>query len=213
MKIRPEVVKPVILLAIVSTITYIAFKSIVLLLLFIALILLTINFFRDPERTPDSEKNEDILSPADGKVIIVDEGEPRLPFGDEITKKFKRVAIFMSPFDVHVNRAPCSGVVKKMVAIKGGFRRAFLEKAEENSKVVWHIVDENNDNFVVVQIAGAIARRIKTFKREGDKIERGERIGMIYFGSRVDLYFPPKYNIRVKIGDKVYAGKTVICSL
>ncbi len=184
---------------------------------FFILTLFLINFFRDPHRTPETQDENDIISPADGKVLLkqkveIDEnmglGIPEL-----LGRKMKRIAIFMSPFDVHVNRAPISGVVVSMKRYDGGFARAFLEKSEKNSRVVWHIKDERGQDFILVQIAGAIARRISTFRKPGDKIKRGERIGMIYFGSRVDLYIPEHFDFIVREGDKVFAGKTCIAQL
>ncbi len=172
-----------------------------------------LNFFRDPERIPESKNESDLISPADGKVFLKDEviipGD--FEFQELRGKKMRRIAIFMSPLDVHVNRSPVSGEVVNIVRKSGGFERAFLEKSELNSRVLWHIRN-GKDNFILVQIAGAIARRIKTFKKVGDRVARAERIGMIYLGSRVDLYIPENYKFSVEIGQKVLAGKTKIAS-
>lgn len=210
MPIRPEGIKLIFAVFFIAILFLVLTKKIIISLPFLIILVLIINFFRDPQRYPDSNDQDDIISPADGKVIIVNEAN-QSDIG--LDKSFKRIAIFMSPLDVHVNRAPRSGKILKLVRKTGGFERAFLEKSEQNSRLVWHIVDENGDDFVIVQIAGAIARRIKSFKNVGDEIKRGERIGMIYLGSRVDLYIPHKYDITVKVGDKVYAGKTIVASL
>lgn len=209
MPIRPEGLKLIIATFILGLTIFVLTKNIILIFPFLVLLLLVLNFFRDPERYPDSTDPNDIISPADGKVIIVDQAKQ-----DDlgIDKIFKRVAIFMSPLDVHVNRAPCSGKVVELIQKSGGFERAFLEKSEKNARLIWHIVNQKEEDFLIVQIAGAIARRIKSFKEKGDEIKRGERIGMIYLGSRVDLYIPQNYEITVKVGDKVYAGKTIVAS-
>lgn len=204
--IRPEGVKFISASLLLTAIVYV-FAGFLFSIPFFVLTALVINFFRDPERYPDSQNEDDILSPADGRVFIIDESKP-----EGLDSVFKRVAIFMSPLDVHVNRAPSSGVIKELDSRSGGFERAFLEKSEKNARLIWKISDRDGNTFVLVQIAGAIARRIKAFKKKGDEVKRGERIGMIYFGSRVDIYLPKNYNIKVKIGDRVYSGKTVLAS-
>jgi phosphatidylserine decarboxylase len=151
-------------------------------------------FFRDPDRKPDGEG---VLSPADGKVTVLREEEGRL-----------RLGIFMNLYDVHVNRAPVGGEVVGSEHREGGHRPAFSKKSERNERVVTQI-----DGYVVVQIAGAFARRITSYVGEGDTVERGDRIGVIAFGSRVDVVFPESYereDIVVKKGDRVRAGETVL---
>lgn len=207
---RPEGLKILGLLVIAFCFVYVIFENVLLILPFIVASLFIINFFRDPERTPDSERESDLVSPADGKVILIDEVEKVVL--NSGPNRFRRIAIFMSPLDVHVNRAPVSGRVVRVERIEGRFHRAFLPKSQENARVEWLVIGDDGNTVFVTQIAGAIARRIKTFKKEGDTIKRGERIGMIYFGSRVDLYVPEKFRVTVKIGDRVVAGKTVVAS-
>lgn len=150
-------------------------------------------FFRDPERVPD--KPNGIVAPADGKI---------LPFRED-----NKIRIFMNLNDVHVNRAPLNGKVKKMDYRKGGYKPAYSKDADTNEQLTWKI-DTEDGEIEVVQIAGAIVRRISPYKKIGDKIKRAEKIGIIRFGSRVDVSIPKNYNIIVKEKDKVYSGKTVL---
>ena len=151
-------------------------------------------FFRDPDREPDGEG---ILSPADGKVTVLREEDGRL-----------RLGVFMNLHDVHVNRAPIGGEVVESEHQDGAHRPAFSKESERNERVKTRI-----DDFVVVRIAGAFARRITSYVDEGDTVERNERIGVIAFGSRVDVVFPPSYtrdDLAVGKGDRVRAGETVL---
>jgi phosphatidylserine decarboxylase len=163
-------------------------------------------FFRDPERAVPPEA-ETIVSPADGKVILVDEVQE---------KKFlhgpaKRVAIFMNVFDVHVNRSPVAGVVATAEHKTGRFLAAFKEEAEAaNEQQATLLTADNGNQVLVVQIAGLLARRIVPFRRPGDHLSKGERLGMICFGSRVDLYLPVHCEIMVRKGDRLQAGKSVV---
>ncbi len=133
-------------------------------------------FFRDPEREIAQGR---VISPADGVVQSI------MPWKDGRT----RVAIFMSPLNVHVNRAPLAGTVTSVEHIPGGFVPAFNKESENNERVVWHFDTELGD-IEMIQIAGAVARRIVPYLPEGTKVEQGDRIGLIRFGSRVDLYLP-----------------------
>jgi phosphatidylserine decarboxylase len=165
---------------------------------FLALALFVTFFFRDPERIFVVEHNQ-VLSPADGRVVSI-----RKEHGNEA------LSIFLSVFDVHINRAPIEGVIHKIEYKKGKFLAAFDERAsienEQNS-----ITIENSGRAVrFVQIAGLIARRIVCWKREGEKLHAGERIGLIKFGSRVDVFLPEGSRWTVVKGQKVRAGKTVI---
>ena len=146
-------------------------------------------FFRDPDRLP---KGKGFLSPADGVVMHA---------GSKVT-------IFMRLRDVHVNRAPLPGVIKKIKYLKGVHRPAFLDTHQNEQK---HITIETRHGDVsVVQIAGILARRIVCYVKEGDKVEAGQRIGMILFGSKVEVTIPPEYDLIVKPGDRVKAGESVI---
>lgn len=172
---------------------------------FLLLAWFTIHFFRDPERvvptTPDLG-----VSPADGKVIRIEQrpdpfsGEPR-----------KCVSIFMNVFSVHVNRSPVAGTVKGIAYHPGRYLNAAVDKAStDNERCAYHIEDESGAGWTMVQIAGLIARRIVCRVDEGDQLKRGERFGMIKFGSRVDVYLPENYSPAVTIGTRVFAGQTIL---
>ncbi|MFL2844003.1 MAG: phosphatidylserine decarboxylase [Alphaproteobacteria bacterium] len=168
-------------------------------------------FFRDPERnTPIAEGK--IISPADGKVCLIDLSIPpeELQYG---TEEMQRVCIFMNVFNVHVNRVPVKGEIKKIIYKEGSFFNASLDKAsEKNERNSIIIKTENGIEIIVVQIAGLIARRILSFVNNGDKLNSGERFGLIRFGSRVDVYLPKTFKPEVKVGDKTIAGETIIGS-
>jgi phosphatidylserine decarboxylase len=151
-------------------------------------------FFRDPERTVGEGR---VISPADGVVQSID------AWPDGRT----RVAIFMSPLNVHVNRAPLPGTVISVEHVSGGFVPAFNKDSDRNERVVWHFDTELGD-IEMVQIAGAVARRIIPYLPEGTKVEQGERIGLIRFGSRVDTYLPAGVEPGVEVGQKTTAGVT-----
>lgn len=169
-------------------------------------------FFRDPERnTPIAEGK--IISPADGKVCLIDLSVPpeELQYG---TEEMQRVCIFMNVFNVHINRVPVKGEIKKIIYKEGSFFNASLDKAsEKNERNSIIIKSENGIEIVVVQIAGLIARRILSFVNNGDKLNSGERFGLIRFGSRVDVYLPKTFKPEVEVGDKTIAGETIIGSL
>ena len=168
-------------------------------------------FFRDPDRnTPIIEGK--IISPADGKVCLIDSSTPpkELNYGNE---EMLRVCIFMNVFNVHVNRSPVKGKIKKIKYKEGSFFNASLDKAsEKNERNSIIISTENGIEVIVVQIAGLIARRILSFVNDGDWLNLGERFGLIRFGSRVDVYLPKSYKSEVKLGDKTIAGETIIGS-
>ena len=151
-------------------------------------------FFRDPDRGPADGR---LVSAADGVVQSLD-AQP-----DGRT----RVAVFMNPLNVHVNRAPVAGVVTRVEHRPGGFRPAFDKDSERNERVIWTFETEIGE-ITVVQIAGAMVRRIVPYFTEGQKVEQGERIGLIRFGSRVDVYLPAGIAPAVEVGQKVRAGET-----
>ncbi|MEV7866238.1 phosphatidylserine decarboxylase [Streptomyces sp. NPDC088124] len=153
-------------------------------------------FFRDPEREITQGR---VISPADGVVQSI------MPWKDGRT----RVAIFMSPLNVHVNRAPLAGTVTSVEHVPGGFVPAFNKESENNERVVWHFDTELGD-IEMVQIAGAVARRIVPYLPQGTKVEQGERIGLIRFGSRVDIYLPEGVEVAVEVGQTTTAGVTRI---
>lgn len=149
-------------------------------------------FFRDPDRVPGQGR---VLSPADGVVQSID------PWPDGRT----RVAIFMSPLNVHVNRAPLAGTVTSVQHVAGGFLPAFNKDSDQNERVVWHFETALGD-IEMVQIAGAVARRIVPYVSAGAKVSQTERIGLIRFGSRVDIYLPEGISPAVAVGEKTVAG-------
>lgn len=151
-------------------------------------------FFRDPEREISQGR---VISPADGVVQSI------MPWHDGRT----RVAIFMSPLNVHVNRAPLAGTVASVEHIPGGYVPAFNKESEHNERVVWHFDTEIGD-VEMVQIAGAVARRIVPYVPQGCKVEQGDRVGLIRFGSRVDVYLPEGVEPDVEVGQATTAGVT-----
>jgi len=169
---------------------------------------LTVNFFRDPERVPPADECL-VVSPADGKVLEV-VPERGAPLTDAPAT---RVSIFMSPLDVHVNRNPVSGTVELVRHTAGKFRAAFAPKASLDNERNAIVLESGGRRYVMVQIAGAVARRIVCKVAPGDRVCRGQRMGMIMFGSRVDLYLPPDVPAVVKAGDRVFAGASVVAEV
>ena len=179
--------------------------KIVVLVVFLGFFLLTVNFFRDPERVTPVGDNL-IIAPADGKIVQIDEARD-----DEFLKDDAvQVSIFMSPLNVHVNRFPISGRVTHFRHVPGEFLVAFDEKSSLRNERT-HIGIENGARRVLFkQIAGFVARRIVAEVREGMAVNAGERFGMIRFGSRVDIFLPRAVELKVKNGDRTSAGQTVI---
>jgi phosphatidylserine decarboxylase len=173
-------------------------------------------FFRDPIRVTPRGDNF-IVAPADGLITMISKVPPPREFeGAEglSDAEYTRVSIFMSVFDVHINRSPVSGRVRKIAYIPGKFLNADLDKASEDNERQ-HIVVETPAGVRIgfTQIAGLVARRILTFVRDGDQVEAGERVGLIRFGSRVDVYLPVGTGPRVILGQRAIAGETVIAEL
>ena len=168
-------------------------------------------FFRDPDRFPINDENY-LVSPADGVISQIIETNGPKEIGLE-NKKFTRVSIFMNVFDCHVNRSPSNGEIVDIFYKPGKFLNASLDKAsEENERNYFKIKDKKTgEQIVVVQIAGLIARRIVTSVEKTQKINQGQRLGMIRFGSRVDVYYS-KRKTMVKIGQNVIAGESLIAS-
>ena len=165
-------------------------------------------FFRDPERISIQDDSY-LVSPADGIVLQVFDTNGPKELGLE-NRKFKKVSIFMNVFDCHVNRSPCAGIVSDILYKPGEFINASFDKAsEDNERNYYKIKNNQNEDIVVVQIAGLIARRIVTEVDKDQELEQGKRIGMIRFGSRVDVYFE-NYDPLVKINQKTVAGETLI---
>ncbi len=165
-------------------------------------------FFRDPERYSIND-DDYLVSPADGLVLQVQENDGPKELNLE-NKKFTKVSIFMNVFDCHVNRSPCAGKVAEILYKPGKFLNASLDKAsEDNERNYYKITNSKGEDIIVVQIAGLIARRIVTETSENSDLTQGERIGMIRFGSRADLYFE-NYKPLVKVNQKTIAGESLI---
>lgn len=195
---------PYIALAFLATLTFAFLEWWFLAVLFLVLSALVVNFFRDPERVVPREPGA-AVAPADGKVVFV--GRARDPLSG---KDMERVSIFMNVFNVHVNRMPVKATIREVRYHPGSFLNASLDKASElNERCVAGLTDEDGLHWTVVQIAGLVARRIVLRAEEGDELARGERFGMIKFGSRVDLYIPANYSPALRIGDKTVAGQTI----
>ena len=165
-------------------------------------------FFRDPERIIIGDDSY-LVSPADGEVIKVEEVDGPKELGLE-NKKFKKISIFMNVFDCHVNRTPCSGIVEDILYKPGKFLNASLDKAsEDNERNYYKIKDKHGNDIVVVQIAGLVARRIVCETNKNQELNQGDRIGMIRFGSRADVYYE-NYEPLVKIGQTAISGETLL---
>jgi phosphatidylserine decarboxylase len=165
-------------------------------------------FFRDPERTGE-RGDRVVVAPADGKVVMISEvDEPAFIHG-----RATRISIFMNVFSVHVNRYPVSGTVKYVHYSAGKFLNAATDKSSLDNEQMSVGVESGPHRVLVRQIAGLIARRIVTFVNEGDSVGIGERVGLIRFGSRVDLYLPPGHGALVAVGQRAIGGETVIADL
>jgi phosphatidylserine decarboxylase len=165
-------------------------------------------FFRDPERT--GERGDAlVIAPADGRIVMIaDVDEPSFVHG-----KATRISIFMNIFNVHVNRYPVNGTVRYVHYNPGKFINAAADKASLDNEQMSVGLESGGKLVLVRQIAGAIARRIVTYSKEGDAARQGERFGLIRFGSRVDVFVPTNSKIRVKVGEKPVAGTTVLAEL
>jgi phosphatidylserine decarboxylase len=169
-------------------------------------------FFRDPDRVPPSDVRA-IVSPADGLICQIEQ----VPLPKELSADEApvwRVSVFMSVFNVHVNRMPADGTIAKATYVPGKFFNASLDKAsEDNERYLYLMRTEDGQWLAFVQIAGLIARRIVCFVREGQRLSLGERFGLIRFGSRVDVYLPPGVQPAVQVGQTTVAGETVIARI
>ena len=165
-------------------------------------------FFRDPDRVIINNENF-LVSPADGEIIKVEEVDGPKELNLE-NKRFKKISIFMNVFDCHVNRTPCAGKVEEILYKPGKFFNASLDKAsEDNERNYYKIKDAHNNNIIIVQIAGLIARRIVCETVKDQDLSQGDRIGMIRFGSRADIYYE-NYEPLVKVGQKAISGETLL---
>ena len=165
-------------------------------------------FFRDPDRVIIDDNNY-LVSPADGEIIKVEEDDGPKELGLE-SKKFNKISVFMNVFDCHVNRTPCAGKIEEILYKPGTFVNASLDKAsEDNERNYFKIKDTDNNDIIVVQIAGLVARRIVCESNKDQELKQGDRIGMIRFGSRADVYYE-NYQPLVKVGQKAISGETLL---
>lgn len=182
---------------------YLAQWTIVAVVL-VCLALFVFSFFRDPERVIPAEPGA-IVSPGDGRVVVVTDEE-------DAGRPGKRISIFLAVWNVHVNRAPAAGVITRMEYRPGKFLAAMRERASmENEQNVFTLSTDAGE-MVFKQIAGLIARRVVSWKQEGERVARGERIGLVRFGSRVDVWVPKDAEILVKVGENVRGGSSVLAS-
>jgi phosphatidylserine decarboxylase len=206
-----KVIYVTLVLDVIAFLVNIPLVKITLLSLSFFLLIFTFYFFRDPERTlPDNLSKNSIVSPADGKVVLIEEV-------DNVYKEFlgdmkvKQLSIFLSPLNVHVNCYPVNGTLKFFNYIKGEYLVAFNHKAsDKNERSELGVETNNGKKLIFKQIAGYVARRIVCDIKLNQKVKAGEKFGMIKFGSRVDLIFDKNNDIKVKVGDKVQAGISVL---
>lgn len=170
------------------------------------LFIFSLNFFRDPQRsTPEGENL--LISPADGKVVLIDEIE------DDAVGSAKQISIFLNVFNVHSNKMPVDGVVDSMEYKKGKFKAAFDHSASDVNEQAIVVLSRGNIKIKIKQIAGLIARRIHCYVKVGSEVKPGQRFGFIMFGSRTDLIVPFNSVVNVKVGDKVTGGRTIVGKL
>ncbi|MBM4137235.1 MAG: phosphatidylserine decarboxylase family protein [Nitrospira sp.] len=196
------------LLVLVYFISNISYFSLLTSCFFVGLTIFMVFFFRDPERNILEGKGI-FVSPADGKVILIKDVYEK----DYLQSGAKEISIFMSPLDVHVNRAPCDGKVTAVKYSPGRFMAAYKDDASIKNENIVVVIDGKDGKILVRQVAGFIARRAVCRVKVGDTLRRGERYGMIKFSSRLDVYLPKDTRIKVKLGDKVKAGETIIGEL
>jgi len=206
--IAPEGVPYTVAIAVAGLLLY-AVRWDALAFLLIVLAIAVGSFFRDPERVVTAPEGA-VISAADGKVTEV--SEVALP--GESGERFHRVSVFMSPLNVHVNRAPVTGRVVAVTHTAGEFRAAFHDDASEHNERNLILIEDNaGRRYAMMQVAGYLARRIVCHERPGDVLVRGQRVGMIMFGSRVDHFIPLSYHVTVAAGARVQAGESVIATI
>ena len=199
-RFHKEISAALIILFLLVIFFYFIYKP--LFLIFLILLIFTFYFFRDPERV--IPLGEDILvSPADGLITNITEFK-------EGKKNYTKVSIFLSVFNVHIQRLPVSGEITKIDYIEGKFINATLDKASEDNERLRLTLKSGSNNIYVTQIAGLIARRIICYLKVNEKVNQGDRYGIIKFGSRVDIEFPNSYNLMVNVGQQCIGGETII---
>jgi phosphatidylserine decarboxylase len=193
------------ILIVISIFTQSVYVKYPLIIIAVFILVFTLNFFRDPERTPPTADNV-IVSPADGKVLIIKE------VIDErfVNEEAWQVSIFMSPLNVHVNRIPIDGKIDYLEYIKGEYLVAYHDKADVRNERSEFGITSKYGKVLFTQVAGMVARRIVYDLKLGDSVKMGNRFGMIKFGSRVDVIVPKKWNLKVKVNDLTTAGETIL---
>lgn len=205
LKLAPEGYPFIIFFSVLTIISFFLSGGIWIALLPFILTLFMLYFFRDPERVAPEGDNI-FVSPADGKVILI-----KNVYEDNYIKdNAVEISIFMSPLNVHVNRSPCDGVVESVVHTPGKFLSAFKHEASLQNENIAMLLNTKHGKILVRQVAGFIARRAVCKVKPGDSLKKGERYGIIKFSSRLDVYLPKDTDIKVKLGDKVKAGETII---
>lgn len=169
---------------------------------------LVVNFFRNPI-IPITQHPDQVLCPCDGKVVVIEEINDTAYFNGKVLQ----ISIFMSPLNVHVNRNPISGTVKTARYLPGKFLMAFNPKSSTDNEMTYVVTDNGRFEVGYKQIAGFLARRICMYIKDGDKVEQGGEFGFIKFGSRIDLLLPTNADVKVKLGDVVFGGRTVIAEV
>ena len=199
-RFHKEISAALIILFLLVIFFYFIYKP--LFLIFLILLIFTFYFFRDPERVVPI--GDDILvSPADGLITSISEHK-------EGKKSYTKVSIFLSIFNVHIQRLPVSGQITKIDYIEGKFINATLDKASEDNERLKLTLKSGSNVIYITQIAGLIARRIICYLKTNEKVNQGDRYGIIKFGSRVDIEFPNSYNLMVSIGQQCIGGETII---
>ena len=205
-KIHVEGYKFLVISGIITIVFYIF--SDFLALLGLLLTIWVYYFFRDPERITIDDDNY-LVSPADGEVIKVEEVDGPKELNLE-NKRYRKISIFMNVFDCHVNRTPCAGKIEEILYKPGKFLNASFDKAsEDNERNYYKIKDNQNNDIILVQIAGLVARRIVCEASKDQELKQGERVGMIRFGSRADIYYE-NYEPLVKVGQRAISGETLL---
>jgi phosphatidylserine decarboxylase len=203
-KLSPDGYPFIVVFALITILVYFLAKPWIAILPLIVTLFMVL-FFRDPDRTIPADKGV-FVSPADGKVILIKDVYEK----DYLKADSKEISIFMSIFNVHVNRAPCDGNVSLVKHSPGKFLVAHKDAASIENENTVMVLEGKDRKILVRQVAGLVARRIVCKVKVGDVLTRGERYGMIKFGSRLDVYLPKETAIQVKVGDKVKAGQTVL---
>lgn len=201
------------ILAVANTLTFVLSESEILenivLIISIIIYILVLQFFRNPVRKLQAEANQ-VIAPADGKIVVIEEIEEKEYFND----KRIQISIFMSPLNVHVNRYPINGLVKYAKYHPGAYLVAWHPKSSLLNERTTIVVESETGNQVLFkQIAGAVARRIVMYAKEGMKAKQGSDAGFIKFGSRVDVILPLDANVLVKVGDKARGGEQILAEL